>query len=227
MTQHHERAFPGESPAYRQARNALLEAELELDAKIKAVNALRAGLPPGGLVPTDYVFDSLVGGGSTPVKLSDLFEPGKNSLVLYSFMYSPEMTASCPACASITDCMNGAAHHIGDRINFAVVAKSPIERFTALAKQRGWTNLTLLSSHNNTYNADYFAEDHKGGQMPIANIFTKTDDGIRHFTASEMLFVKRPGHPRHVDMLWPVWNILDLVPEGRGENWFPKLDYGA
>ena len=30
---------------------------------------------------------------------------------------------------------------------------------------------------------------------------------------------------RHVDMIWPLWNLFDLTPEGRGGNWFPRLSY--
>ncbi|MHA1524878.1 MAG: DUF899 family protein [Alphaproteobacteria bacterium] len=226
MTNLHDRVFPGESPEYRQARNTLLAAELELDEKIGAVNALRSSLPPGGLVPTDYEFSAMAGGQPTSVKLSSLFAPGKNSLIVYSFMFSPQMAEACPACTSLIDCLNGAMDHVGDRINFVVVGKSPIERLDALVKARGWHRINMVSSHTNTYNADYFGETDKGIQLATANVFTKSDDAVRHFTASEMLFVNRPGHPRHVDRLWPVWNIFDLVPEGRGENWFPKLDYG-
>ncbi len=28
-------------------------------------------------------------------------------------------------------------------------------------------------------------------------------------------------------MLWPLWNVLDLTPEGRGKDWYPKLDLVA
>jgi predicted dithiol-disulfide oxidoreductase (DUF899 family) len=30
--------------------------------------------------------------------------------------------------------------------------------------------------------------------------------------------------PRHVDLIWPVWNLLDLTPGGRGTDWYPSLD---
>jgi len=33
--------------------------------------------------------------------------------------------------------------------------------------------------------------------------------------------------PRHVDPIWPLWNLFDFTPEGRGTNWYPKLSYDA
>jgi len=48
MTQPHTFSFPGETPAYRDARNALLEAERELRRQIETVAAARRALPLGG-----------------------------------------------------------------------------------------------------------------------------------------------------------------------------------
>jgi predicted dithiol-disulfide oxidoreductase (DUF899 family) len=32
--------------------------------------------------------------------------------------------------------------------------------------------------------------------------------------------------PRHVDTIWPIWNVLDMTPTGRGMDWdFPRIDY--
>jgi predicted dithiol-disulfide oxidoreductase (DUF899 family) len=45
-------------------------------------------LPPGGLVPEDYVFDGLgADGARAKVKLSELFASGKDGLVIYNFMF--------------------------------------------------------------------------------------------------------------------------------------------
>ena len=109
-----------------------------------------------------------------------------------------------------------------------MVAKSPIARIREFARDRGWTRLTLLSSQRNRFNRDYHGEDEEGRQMPMAHVFVKRDGEVRHFWSSEMLFVKNEsGDPRHVDMLWPLWNVLDLTPEGRGESWYPSLEYAA
>ena len=225
MTYLHDMHFPGEDDTYRTARNALLEAELALEEQVSKVAQMRRVLPPGGAVPQDYVFDTIEEGAVRQVRLSELFSPGKETLFLYSYMYGPDAKAPCPACTSLLDGFSGIAQHILARIDFAVVAKSPIEKFAKIAEDRGWSGIRLLSSAGNSYNADYFAETPDGSQIPAANIFVKRDGGIRHFYNAEQLYVDRPGrHPRHVDRIWPIWNILDMTPEGRGD-WGPKLAY--
>ncbi len=146
----HAIRFPSETDEYRQARNELLQAEIELRRQLEAVAAQRRRLPLGGQVPTDYSFEECASGtdSTRTVRLSDLFENGKDSLVLYSFMYGPAMEAACPSCTSIIDALDGEAPHIMQRVNLAIVAKSPIQRFREHARARGWRNLRLLSSAN-------------------------------------------------------------------------------
>ncbi len=219
--------FPNESAEYRSARDTLLTAEAELRQHIEDVAALRRRLPLGGEVKEDYVFDELGPGGEvTQVRLSELFAPDKESLFIYSYMYGPAMKTPCTLCTAILDGLNGNALHVARRLNLAVVARSPIERVTEVARSRGWTNLRLLSSADNTYQADYFGEDESGNQWPMANVFARRNGAIHHSWGSELLF--RPfegGDMRHVDLLWPLWNLLDLTPEGRGMDWYPKLSY--
>ncbi len=113
--------------------------------------------------------------------------------------------------------------HIEQRINFVVVAKSPIQRIREWVKIRGWNNLHMLSSENNTYNIDYFAEAGDGSQMPILNIFSKNDGGIYHTYSAELLYVpsEEGQDPRRVDSLRTLWNMFDLIPESRGKDWNP------
>lgn len=220
--------FPNESAGYREARNALLEAEEELRERIEEVATLRRELPLGGRVEEDYVFDELDAHGEVrQVRLSDLFAPGKDSLFLYSYMYGPEMEEPCVMCTSILDGLEGNAPHIEQRMNLAVAARSPIERVERFARDRGWRHLRLLSSANNTYHPDYFGEDEDGSQWPMANVFVRRDGAVHHFWGSELMFrLLENGNTRHVDLLWPLWNVFDLTPEGRGETWYPKLRYG-
>jgi len=221
--------FPNESPEYREARDRLLEAEAALRQQTEDVAALRRNLPLGGPAKEDYVFDEIgPDGGVQKTKLSELFAPGKESLFLYGFMFGPEMKAACPLCTSMLDGLNGNAVHISQRMNLAVVARSPIQRIQDYAATRGWTNLRLLSSANNTYQFDYLAEDEEGNPWPMANVFVKRDDTVHHFWGSELMFKQyEGGDMRHVDPIWPLWNVLDLTPEGRGEKWYPALDYGS
>src|ERR1700760_4745448 len=76
-------AFPGESAEYRAARERLLEQEVELRRATEAVAAARRALPPGGVVPEDYV----LAGADGPVRLSELFAPGLDTLGVYHFMF--------------------------------------------------------------------------------------------------------------------------------------------
>jgi predicted dithiol-disulfide oxidoreductase (DUF899 family) len=227
----HEVRFPGESTAYRAARNNLLKAEIDLRRQIERVAALRRKLPVGGAVPEDYVFDEGPdgpGGGnlSRAVKLSELFARDA-SLIVYSFMYGPAVEKPCPSCTSILDSMNGAAPHVTQHVNLVVVAKSPIERIKDFAKTRGWSNLRLLSSANNSYNHDYYGESATGSQMPILNVFVRRGNKVHHVFATELLFgPKDLGQDhRHVDIIWPLWNLYDFTPEGRGATWYPRLSY--
>jgi predicted dithiol-disulfide oxidoreductase (DUF899 family) len=161
------------------------------------------------------------------VRLSALFKKPDSSLVIYSYMYGPEVAQPCPMCSCMLDGLDGQAPHILQRMNLAVVAKSPLPRILEFAKARGWRSQPLLSSADNSYNRDYFAEDDKGAQGSTLNVFARKDGVTRHVFATELAFAPPdPGlHPRHVDSIWPVWNVFDLTPEGRGTDWFPALSY--
>jgi predicted dithiol-disulfide oxidoreductase (DUF899 family) len=219
----HGTRFPGEKPAYRAARDKLLKAEIKLKREIEALAAMRRKLPLGGALKEDYAFDE----GEGTVRLSELFADGKDSLIIYSYMFGPAMKSPCNSCTSILDGLDGQAPHVTQRVNMVVVAKSPIERIKALTTARGWRNLRLLSSAGNTYNHDYHGETADGAQIPTVNVFRRQKGRIYHTWSSELLFVPpdRGQDGRHADLIWPLWNLFDLVPEGRGTTWQPKLRY--
>ena len=237
--------YPGESPAYRAARDELLEREIRLRRETEAVAAARRALPPGGVVPEDYVFRGLgADGAPTDVRLSQLFAPGRDSLAIYSMMFPrdrrddrpgptsgqtarlPLAEGPCPSCTALLDQLDGAAEHLSQNMNFAVVAKTPLERVVAFAREQGWRRLRVLSSAGNTYNRDYLGETPEGDQMPMLNVFHRDRDAIRHFWGSELLYAPtEPGQePRHVGTLEPLWNFFDLIPEGR-PDWDEQLSY--
>lgn len=225
----HEVRFPGESASYRAARDELLRREAELRDAVEKIAELRAGLPLGGRVEQDYVFEeeSDASASSTrKVRLSELFEDGKRTLLLYSYMFGPDMEEPCPMCTSILDGLDGTAPHALQRVNLAVVAKSPLRRIRAFARGRGWRNLRLLSDAGTTYHRDYHGETEDGDQMPALNVFVKRGSAIHHHYNAELLYVPREAgrEPCHVDLLWPLWNLLDLTPEGRGD-FYPSLSY--
>jgi predicted dithiol-disulfide oxidoreductase (DUF899 family) len=239
-------AFPGESAAYRGARDRLLEQEVELRRAMEAVAAARRALPPGGFVPEDYVFQGRgKGGAPTDVRLSELVVPGKDSLAIYSFMFPrdpgderpgpadgetallPLAEGPCPSCTALLDQLDGAAEHATQHVNLAVVAKSPLERILTFAEERGWRRLRLLSSAANTFNRDYLGETMERFQRPMLNVFHRDGERIRHFWGSELFYAPTdPGQdPRHVGTLEPVWNLFDLTPEGRPTEWDEQLSY--
>lgn len=228
----HATRFPGETPKYRAARNRLLTAERDLRRRVEQVAEMRRKLPLGGRVPNDYVFEEgardLADTNSVhPTRLSELFRDGLDTLVVYSFMFGPNMKQACPMCTSFIDSLNGAAPHFEERANLAVIAKSPIARIREFARGRGWNHLRVLSSAGTTYNRDYHGENPEGGQLPSLNVFARRSGEIHHFYHTELVFL--PGdkgqNQRHIDMAWPLWNLLDFTPEGRGADWFPRLSY--
>jgi predicted dithiol-disulfide oxidoreductase (DUF899 family) len=239
-------SFPGESAEYRAARNRLLEQEVELRRVTEAVAAARRELPPGGAVPEDYVFQGVgADGTSTDVRLSELFAPGKDSLVIYSFMFPrdpgdeapgpaegqtallPLAEGPCPSCTALIDQLDGAAEHANQHINFVIVAKAPLPRILTFAEERGWRRLRFVSSAGNTYNRDYLAETAEGSQRPMLNVFHRDGGLIRHFWGSELFYAPTdPGQdPRHVSTLEPLWNLFDFTREGRPTDWDEQLSY--
>src|SRR5262249_3090703 len=199
--------LPAESPGYRAARNRLLDREIELRRAMEAVAVARRELPPGGRVPQDYVFRGAgADGAPRGVGLSELFAPGKDSLVIYSFMFPrdpgdqrpgpqagetallPLAEGPCPSCVALIDQLDGAAEHVNQHVNLAVVAKSPLTRVLAFEKERGWRRLRFLSSAGSTYNRDYFAETREGAQRPMLTVFHRDGDRIRHFWSSELFY---------------------------------------
>ena len=107
------------------------------------------------------------------------------------------------------------------------MAKAPLPRVLAFARERGWRRLRLVSSAGNTYNRDYRGETVEGAQRPMLNVFRRDGEVIRHFWGSELFYAPtEPGQdPRHVGTIEPVWNLFDLTPEGRGVDWDEELSY--
>ncbi len=238
--------FPGESAEYRTARERLLEREIELRRAMEAVAVARRELPPGGAVPEDYVFHGAgPDGAATDVRLSELFAAGKDSLIIYNFMFPrgyggprpgptsgktallPLEEGPCPSCVALLDQLDGAAEHASQRINLAVVAKTSLPRLLTFAEERGWRHLQLLSSAGNAYNRDYFGEDAEGWQTPMLNVFHRERETIRHFWGAELTYAPAdPGQDhRSVGTLEPLWNLFDLTREGRPVDWDEQLSY--
>jgi predicted dithiol-disulfide oxidoreductase (DUF899 family) len=214
--------IPNESAAYRAARTALLAEEIELRRHIERVAEQRRDLPPGGEVKGDYRFMTEDG----PTDLAGLFG-GKETLVVYSYMFGPQRERPCPMCTNLLGAWEGNADDLDQRLSLVVVARSPIEKLQAWKAERGWKHLRLVTDLNDNYSRDYFGLLPTGDEVPSLNVFTRRDGVLRHFWSGEMTgSTADPGQdPRGAPDLGPMWAVLDTTPEGRGHDWYPKLDY--
>ena len=213
--------FPNESREYREARDTLLAEEIELRRHIERVATMRRALPAGGEVARDYRFE----GEHGPVRFADLFGDTQ-TLAVYSYMFGPQRERPCPMCTSLLSAWDGEARDLEQRIALVVVARSPIDRLLAFKRERGWRYLTLLADTSGDYTRDYVSRE--DADVSAFNVFTRRDGTLRHFWAQEMGGATAdPGQdPRGAPDLMPLWTILDATPDGRGADWYPKLDYG-
>lgn len=203
--------------------------EIALKDHAERVAVMRRQLAPGPLID-DYVFRegpasiaSIDPKEIRETRLSELFAPDKNELLVYHLMYGPDWEAACPMCTMWCDGFNGIARRVGERANFAVIAKAHIGKLREYGRQRGWNNLRLLSSQDSSFNRDLGAEEPDGGQNPGISVFVRDAGGIRHHY-SKWAHLDDDNN-RGIDLLSPVWNLFDLLPSGRGD-WYPSGWWG-
>lgn len=215
-----------ETASHREARRQLHQAEIELRDQRERVAVLRRELPLDTPVE-DYTFregpkDLQEHGPISEVCLSELVQEGRPA-VLYQFMYGRAQKNPCPMCSMWIDGFNGVARHLQQTMEFAVVAAAPIEKIRAWGAKRGWHGLRLLSCADTSFKGDLHFEEPDGAQMPGVSVFAldKTGELRHHYSVSAVLGKKEY---RGLDLLTPVWNVLDLTPSGRGD-WMPSLEY--
>jgi predicted dithiol-disulfide oxidoreductase (DUF899 family) len=213
--------YPNDSAEYRRARTALLAEEIDLRRHIECVAAQRRALPPGGEARA-YEFRNEAG---ETVRLADLF--GRHdTLVTYFWMFGPERERPCPMCTSFLGAMDIPARDLAQRVAFAVIGRSPVERQIAFARERGWRNLAFHSSLGDDFARDYRGLAPDGSERPALDVWVKRDGRVLHFWGSELGDTSDPGEdPRGAPDPTPLWNILDLTPGGRGSDWYPTLEY--
>ena len=125
------------------------------------------------------------------------------------------------------DQLEGAAEHVSQRVNLAVVGKAPLRRILRLRRRARLAQTAPAVLARTAYNRDYFAETAEGHQRPMLNVFHRDGETIRHFWGSELFCAPtEPGQdPRHVGTIEPLWNLYDLTPAGRGTDWDEQLSY--
>jgi predicted dithiol-disulfide oxidoreductase (DUF899 family) len=218
-----------ESAEYVRAREELRQAEIELMRHRERVADLRRRLPPGPFVD-DYTFEegpADLGAGDVPtrtVRLADLFTGPGRDLIVYHFMYGKKQTEPCPMCTMWLDGFNGVARHVAQNVDLVVVAAAGLPALRAHARNRGWSDLRLLSAGSSAFKYDLGSEDADGVQDSTVSVFTRDDDGsVRHFYSAHPR-MSGDVDQRGIDLLSPVWHLLDLTPRGR-DGWFAALDY--
>ena len=223
--------LPGQSANYIQRREELRLAEIELMRHGERVAEMRRQLPPGPVVQ-DYVFlegpRDLAAGDDpvTTIRLSELFSGPDRTLVMYQFMFGKLQTTACPMCTMWIDGFNGVADHLQQNVDFVVVAAAEPAVLRQYARARGWTNLRFLSAGASTFKFDLGSEDADGNQDSTVSVFTRDENGeIRHFYSAHPRMAGDIAE-RGIDTIAPVWHVLDLTPEGRGD-WYPELEYPA
>ncbi|MHA7961245.1 DUF899 family protein [Streptomyces sp. L500] len=221
--------LPGESAEYLAAREELRLAEIELMRQREAVAARRRALPRGTPVD-DYVFaegPADLDAGDAPVRevaLSGLFTAPDRPLIVYHFMYGKRQTEPCPMCTMWIDGYNGVAHHIARNADFVIAAAADPPTLREHARRRGWARLRLLSCGDSRFKFDLGSEDEAGEQDSTLSVFTRDADGTVRHTYSAHPRLAEDIQERGIDLLSPVWHLLDLTPGGRGA-WYPGLDY--
>ncbi|MGW3572278.1 DUF899 family protein [Streptomyces sp. NPDC000941] len=221
--------LPDEPADYLAAREELRLAEIELMRHRERVAAQRRALPQGPAVD-DYVFIEGPAGldaGDSPVRettLSELFTAPDRPLIVYHFMYGKSQTEPCPMCTLWTDGYNGVAHHIARNADFVIAAAADPPALRQLARDRGWSRLRLLSCGDSTFKYDLGSEDKDGEQDSTISVFTRDGDGTVRHRYSAHPRMAEDIKERGIDLLSPVWNLLDLTPGGR-DDWYPRLDY--
>jgi len=215
--------YPGDTDAYRAARTALLEAEVELRRHIWRVAEQRRALPPGGAVAKDYRF---LDKDSKEHGLADLFG-GHDTLISYFWMYGPQRERPCPMCTAFLDSFDAAARNLTQRVAVAVIGRSPVSRQLAFALERGWRFLPFYQCVGDDFPTDYRGLHPDGEEWPQLDVWTRQGETVRHFWGgSEMDGTADPGQDaRNVPDPEALWTMLDLTPGGRGTDWYPKLTY--
>ena len=93
--------------------------------------------------------------------------------------------------------------------------RRPAEKINAWAKERGWSQIPLLSGYESPFQADYKCQgENDDMQLPVMLVLQEARRQDFPFWSTEAM-------TNHVDTVWPYWNLLDFTPEGRPDRETP------
>jgi predicted dithiol-disulfide oxidoreductase (DUF899 family) len=191
------------SPAeWQVARDELLIKEKAATRALDALAAERRRLPMVRIAD-DYVFQGTEGA----VSLLGLFD-GRRQLAVYHFMTPLGGEHLCKGCSSFTDNVGHLAHLHARDTSFALVSRAPLSEIQATKQRMGWT-VPWVSSFGSTFNED-LGLTRRGEDSFGLSVLLRDGDRIfrTYFTSA-----------RGVDRLRFDFNLLDLTPLGRQEDW--------
>ena len=186
---------------------------------MKALAAKRRKLPLGGELKEDYVFqwanEGKVGAGQI---LGALWRQEFADPLLVDVR--PELGQSVPVVHVADGWVRPRLVFGQPDTAFVAISKAPAEKINAWATKRGWSQIPLLSGYELTFQADYKCQEPNDDdkQQPVMHTFTKRDEKIFHFWATETM-------QNHVDTVWPHWNLFDFTPEGRPDHDTPPQKF--
>lgn len=209
------------------ARVDILNEEKALSKATAALAAKRRNLP-WVLIP-DY---TLVGSDG-PTQLSALFHGDVDTLIVYHMMMGTAATQPCEICSFFIDGFQGGLPHLAPRSSFAVVAKAPYAIMATACAAKEWQSVQLFSAGESTFNEDvgvswtpeqaeakdrpynYGRQWPWGTEGPGLSVFKRdrsANGGAGAVYHSYSTFSAGLGS------LSLVLSMLDLTPEGRGEE---------
>jgi predicted dithiol-disulfide oxidoreductase (DUF899 family) len=105
---------------------------------------------PWEAVEKEYVFHGPEGGET----LADPFA-GRSQLIVYHFMFEPEVDEGCPHCSFWADNFDPVIVHLNARdTTIVAVSRAPYAKLAAYRERMGWS-FKWLSSAGNDFNADF------------------------------------------------------------------------
>ncbi|WP_202912157.1 DUF899 domain-containing protein [Nesterenkonia muleiensis] len=187
---------------WNDARGVLLQQEKALTRMKDAISAARRRLPMVE-VRSDYVFD----GPDGSVTLLDLFE-GRPQLIVQHFMFAPDWEEGCDGCSMMAEHIGPLSHLHARRTSLVLTSRAPVGRLHAFRDRMGWA-LPWYSTVGDQFNVDFGATVN-GEERQAVSVFLRRGHRVFHTWST---------HARGEEPFMLVFDLLDLTPFGRQEEW--------